>query len=124
MHWVIVASLVEMCHLNGIEPQAYLTDVMARIVGGHLQSGLNDLLPWAYAQQFHRAAVLTLTCSEPPGEAMHQTGRAVARAVGISPRAVQRIWAAHRLKPHRLRTFTDGPKSTNRDSGLSKLHRC
>ena len=32
-------------------------------------------------------------------------GCAVARAVGISLRAVQQIWAAHRLQPHRLRTF-------------------
>ena len=51
------------------------------------------------------AEVLALTCSEPPGEVTHWTGRAVARAVGISLRAVQRIWEAHRLQPHRLRTF-------------------
>ncbi len=48
--------------------------------------------------------MLALTHSEPPGEAPHWTGRAVARAVGISLRAVRRIWAAHRLQPHRLRT--------------------
>jgi transposase len=51
------------------------------------------------------AEVLALTCSEPPDEVTHWTGRAVARAVGISLRAVQRIWDAHRLQPHRLRTF-------------------
>jgi transposase len=51
------------------------------------------------------ARVLALTCSEPPDEVTHWTGRAVARMVGISLRAVQRIWAAHRLQPHRLRTF-------------------
>ena len=51
------------------------------------------------------AEVLALTCSEPPGEVTHWTGRAVARAVGISLRAVQRIWDAHRLQPNRLRTF-------------------
>ena len=48
-HWAVVASLVETCKLNGVEPQAYLTDVIARIVAGHPQSGLDDLLPWAYA---------------------------------------------------------------------------
>src|SRR4249920_804465 len=36
--------------------------------------------------------VLALPCTEPPGEATHWTGRAVARAVGVSLRAVQRIW--------------------------------
>ena len=51
------------------------------------------------------ARVLSLTCSEPPGAATHWTGRAMARAVGISLRTVQRIWQAHRLQPHRIRTF-------------------
>ena len=54
-HWAVVASLVETCKLNGVEPQAYLTDVIARIVAGHPQSGLDDLLPWAYAPQPLRA---------------------------------------------------------------------
>jgi transposase len=51
------------------------------------------------------AKVLELTCSEPPGEATHWTGRAMAKAFNISLRAVQRLWEAHRLQPHRLRTF-------------------
>jgi transposase len=51
------------------------------------------------------AKVLELTCSEPPGEATHWTGRAMAKAFNISLRAVQRMWDAHRLQPHRLRTF-------------------
>ena len=51
------------------------------------------------------ARVLELPCTQAPGGATHWTGRAVARKVGISLRAVQRIWAAHRLQPHRIRTF-------------------
>jgi transposase len=51
------------------------------------------------------AKVLELTCSEPPGEVTHWTGRAMAKAAGISLRAVQRLWKAHRLQPHRIRTF-------------------
>ena len=51
------------------------------------------------------AEVLALTCSEPPDEVTHWTGRALAKRVGISLRAVQRIWEAHRLQPHRVRTF-------------------
>jgi hypothetical protein len=51
------------------------------------------------------AKVLALPCSEAPGNATHWTGRAVAKAVGVSLRAVQRIWDTHRLQPHRLRTF-------------------
>ena len=48
-HWATIASLVETCKLNGVDPQAYLADVIARIVAGHPQSQIDDLLPWAYA---------------------------------------------------------------------------
>ncbi len=51
------------------------------------------------------ARVLELTCSQPPGAATHWTGRTMAKAAGISLRAVQRLWEKHRLQPHRLRTF-------------------
>ncbi|GJD46271.1 IS630 family transposase ISAzba6 [Methylobacterium cerastii] len=51
------------------------------------------------------AKVLALTCSEPPDEVTHWTGRAVAARTGISLRSVQRIWQEHRLQPHRVRTF-------------------
>jgi transposase len=49
--------------------------------------------------------VLTLTCSEAPGEATHWTGRAMAAAVGIGFSSVRRIWRTHGLQPHRIRTF-------------------
>jgi transposase len=49
--------------------------------------------------------VVALACAEPPGEATHWTGRAMAKTVGVSLRSVQRIWAAHKLQPHRIRTF-------------------
>ena len=51
------------------------------------------------------AKVLALTCAEPPGEVTHWTGRAMAQAVDLSLRTVQRIWEAHNLQPHRWRTF-------------------
>ncbi len=51
------------------------------------------------------ARVLSITCSEPPGEITHWTGRAVAAMVGVALRSIQRIWEAHRLQPHRVRTF-------------------
>jgi transposase len=51
------------------------------------------------------ARVVALTCAEPPHQATHWTGRAMAEAVGISLSSVQRIWAAHKLQPHRVRSF-------------------
>ncbi len=47
-HWAIIASLIETCKLAGIEPQAYLTDVITKIVNGHPNSRIDELLPWAY----------------------------------------------------------------------------
>ena len=46
--WAVIASLVETCKLNGVDPQAYLADVITRIVNRHPQSRLDELLPWAY----------------------------------------------------------------------------
>jgi transposase len=46
-HWAIIASLVETCKLNGAERLAYLTDVLTRIVNGHPNSDIDQLLPWA-----------------------------------------------------------------------------
>ena len=47
-HWAVIASLIETCKLVGVEPHAYLTEVITRIVEGHPQRRLDDLLPWAY----------------------------------------------------------------------------
>ena len=44
-----IASLIETCKLAGVEPQAYLTDVLTRIVNDHPNSRIDELLPWAYA---------------------------------------------------------------------------
>jgi hypothetical protein len=43
----VIASLIETGKLNAIDPLAYLTDVIAKIVGGHLNSQIDELLPWA-----------------------------------------------------------------------------
>jgi len=51
------------------------------------------------------AHVLALTCAAPAHQATHWTGRAMAKATGISLSSVQRIWQAHHLQPHRVRTF-------------------
>jgi transposase len=47
-HWAVIASLIETCKLNTIDPYAYLSDVISRIVNGHPNSRINELLPWAY----------------------------------------------------------------------------
>ena len=48
-HWAIIASLIGTAKLNRIEPHAWLTDVLERIVAGHPQSRIDDLMPWTHA---------------------------------------------------------------------------
>lgn len=45
-NWAVIASLIETCKLNGIEPHSYLSDVLIAIAGGHKQTDINQLLPW------------------------------------------------------------------------------
>src|ERR1700688_3339743 len=47
-HCAVIASLIETCKLIGIEPHAYLADVITKIVTAPPNSQLDDLLPWAY----------------------------------------------------------------------------
>jgi hypothetical protein len=47
-HWAVIASLIETCKLRGVEPLTYLADVITRIINGHPNSQIDDLLPWAY----------------------------------------------------------------------------
>ena len=60
------------------------------------------------------ARLVALTCTEPPHQATHWTGRAMAKTMGLSLRSVQRIWQAHDLQPHRIRTF-----KRSRDPGFA-----
>lgn len=47
-HWAILASLIETAKLNAIDPQAYITSVITRIVAGHPQSQIDQLMAWNY----------------------------------------------------------------------------
>jgi transposase len=49
--------------------------------------------------------VLAKTAGETPANATHWSRSSMAKAVGISPSSVGRIWRAADLKPHRVRTF-------------------
>jgi transposase len=38
--------MVESAKLNGLNPQAYITDIIDRMAKGHSSQRLQDLLPW------------------------------------------------------------------------------
>ncbi len=43
-----LTSLLQTCKLNDVEPQAWLTDTLARIAAGHRIGAIAELLPWAW----------------------------------------------------------------------------
>ncbi len=44
--WAVVASLIETCKLNGVEPHAWLHSALPKMVDGHPRHRIDDLLPW------------------------------------------------------------------------------
>ena len=48
-NWAHIASLVETCKLNGVNPQIYLTDLLTRLVHGWPQTRIDELMPWMWA---------------------------------------------------------------------------
>lgn len=48
-NWACIASLIETCKLNHVEPQAYFADVLAKLVNLRPASRIDELMPWAWA---------------------------------------------------------------------------
>jgi len=46
--WTMLASLIETCKLNKIEPHSYITGVRTAIVSGHKKKDIGQLLPWNF----------------------------------------------------------------------------
>ncbi len=51
------------------------------------------------------AVIVHATLHEKPAGQTHWSCRSMARAHGVSPATVQRIWSARGLQPHRVKTF-------------------
>ena len=48
-HWAMVASLIQTAKLNDVDPLAWLTDVLERIVSGRTKRNeLHTLMPWVW----------------------------------------------------------------------------
>jgi len=47
-NWAMLASLIETCKLNGVNPEAYFTDVLTRLVNNWPHRRLAELLPWTW----------------------------------------------------------------------------
>jgi len=49
--------------------------------------------------------IVQMTTQERPSRATHWSTRTLATVVGVSPSSVRRVWKAHGLKPHRVKSF-------------------
>ena len=47
-NWACLASLIETCKLNGVDPQTYLTDVLTKLVNLWPAAQIDELMPWAW----------------------------------------------------------------------------
>ena len=47
-NWACLASLIETCKLNGVDPQVYLTDVLTKLVNLWPAAQIDELMPWAW----------------------------------------------------------------------------
>ena len=64
-HWAMAMTLIQTAKLNGVEPMAWLTDVLERVVSGRTRSHqLHTLLPWNW-----QAPRLAGTSTEQPARA-------------------------------------------------------
>jgi IS66 C-terminal element len=50
-NWACIASLIETCKLHGVDPQAYFTDVLTKLVNLWPASRLDELMPWAWVAE-------------------------------------------------------------------------
>jgi transposase len=48
-NWACLASLIETCKLNRVNPQAYFADLLTRLVNGWPQKRIDELMPWNLA---------------------------------------------------------------------------
>src|SRR5271155_4021630 len=70
-----------------------------------------------------KAIVQATTQTTPPGQT-HWSCRTMAKAQGVSPATVQRIWDAHGLRPHRVRAFklSNDPRFTEKLTDIVGLY--
>ena len=91
----------------------YVAAGIAGLVKDATRPGRNPSLSTSTIQ-----GIVELALREPPAHATHWSTRSMARVAGVSPATVQRVWKAHGLQPHRVRTF----KLSRDPQFLEKLH--
>jgi transposase len=47
--WAVIASLIETCKLNAVDPEAWLASTLTKLAEGHSSQRIGELMPWNYA---------------------------------------------------------------------------
>jgi transposase len=68
--------------------------------------------------------IVQKTIQETPPDSTHWSTRTLAKLMGVSASSVCRIWRAHKLKPHRIRTFklSNDPNFAEKLEDVVKLY--
>ena len=77
----------------------------SRYVEGGLQAIEKDLPRGGRKRRIDQQKIVELTTQTKPRKATHWSTRTMARAAGVSATTVARVWRAHGLKPHRIKSF-------------------
>jgi transposase len=57
-------TIMQTAKLNGLNPQAYLTDTLTRIADGHPINRISELMPWQMSTRGRATAALTVLCGQ------------------------------------------------------------
>jgi transposase len=76
-----------------------------RYAEGGLQAIEKDLPRGGRKPRVDHQKIVELTTQTTPKSATHWSTRTMAEAAGVSATTVARVWRAHGLKPHRVRSF-------------------
>ena len=49
-NWAAIASLIETCKLNAVDPQRYFVELLTRLINGWPQARIDELMPWRRAE--------------------------------------------------------------------------
>jgi len=45
-NWAVIATLIECCKLNAINPHEWLTEALTKLANGHHANRVGELMPW------------------------------------------------------------------------------
>ena len=45
-NWAVIATLIECCKLNGVNPHEWLAETLTRLANGHPANSVGELMPW------------------------------------------------------------------------------